>query len=94
MMIGHMTFISLCRQEALSVFGDVFNFIRTYYDVWAPIWPTVRRELHIWDGISPLIFKDLDAEWSNVVSSVDASEWRLGACEAIVDMAKVKEAGK
>ena len=37
---------------------------------------------------------DFDAEWSNVVSSVDASEWGLGACEAAVDIAKVKEAGK
>ena len=94
MMIGHMTFISLCRREALYVFGEVFNFIRSYYEVWVPIWPAVRRELQIWDGISPVILKDLDAEWSSVVSSVDASEWGLGACEAIVDIAKVKETGK
>ena len=39
----------------------------------------MRRELQIWVGISPLIWRDLALPWSSEVISVDASPWGLGA---------------
>ena len=48
----------------------------------------------MWDGISPLIFRNVSAEWSNIASAVDASEWGLGVCEAVVSQAKVQQAGR
>lgn len=80
-LVGHMTFISLGRREVLSVFAEVYTFIRKHYAVETPLWKSVRRELQTWDGICPLIVQNLRTPWSEKTLSVDASEWGLGVCE-------------
>lgn len=77
-LVGHITFISLGRREAMSVFGDVYTFMRRHYSSVAPLWKSVRKELSIWDGICPLILQDLTQPWSQKLLAVDASEWGLG----------------
>ena len=80
-LVGHITFISLGRREDLSVFAEVYTFIRKHYAVETPLWKSVRRELQTWDGICPLIVQNLRTPWSEKTLSVDASEWGLGVCE-------------
>ena len=36
-LVGHITFISLGRREAMSVFGDVYTFMRRHYSSVAPL---------------------------------------------------------
>ena len=59
-----------------------------------PLWSSVRRELIIWDSVSPLISRNLGATWSTTVHAVDASPWGLGVCQAKVSKQEVKEASK
>ena len=79
-LLGHLTFISLCRREALSVFGEIYQFVKAhrYVKEEVPLPFAVPQELRNWDGILPLLFKDLKAGWSTQVSAVDASEFGLG----------------
>ena len=83
-LIGHMTFVSLCRREALAVLGEVYTFIRRHYLECVPIWKTVRKELMKFDGLCPLIFNNMRSGWSNAVYAVDASEWGLGVVRSDV----------
>ena len=92
-LVGHMTFISLGRREVLSVFAEIYTFIRKHYAVETPLWKSVRRELQIWDGICPLIVQNLQTPWSEKILSVDASEWGLGVCEADTSSTSNRELG-
>ena len=79
-LLGRMTFIALGRRETLSIFGEVYTFIRRHYKQETPLWKSVRRELVVWDGLAPLIFQNLRSPWGDQLCSVDASEWGLGVC--------------
>ena len=74
--------------------GSCFAFISTNYDKPSTLWSQVRLELSMWDGLAPLIVRDLSAKWSSQVHCVDASEWGLGVCEASVAASVVAAAGK
>ena len=93
-LVGHITFISLGRREAMSVFGDVYTFMRRHYSSVAPLWKSVRKELSIWDGICPLILQDLTQPWSQKLLAVDASEWGLGVCESESSLELNRELGR
>ena len=72
--VGHMSFISLINRPSLSVFNAVYSFISRHYNQYVPIWTSVRRELEIWDGISPLLWYDMSAQISTDVTMSDACE--------------------
>ena len=91
--IGHITFVSLRRRECLSILGECYNFIKKHYTEVVPLWKSVRKELQIWEGVSPMIQVDLCREWSNKVYAVDASEWGLGAVAAHMDTHSVQLLG-
>ena len=55
-LIGHLRFISQGRREILSVLGSVFGFIQAQYLKPVHLWKSVRRELMLWDSMSPLIW--------------------------------------
>ncbi|CAE7893669.1 hypothetical protein AK812_SmicGene22743 [Symbiodinium microadriaticum] len=86
-LVGLCSFICLARRESLSVFGDVYQFITRYRDCGREIRmpPGVRRELHMWDAISPLIFKDLRSPWSEQVHRLGrySERWRFAAHEVM-----------
>ena len=79
-LIGHCSFLCLGRRECFSVFGAVYKFIRHHYNQSKefPLWREVREELMIFDGLIPLIQKDLTSPWSSAVYAVDASEGGMG----------------
>ncbi len=78
--IGHCSFLCLGRREAFSIFGQSYTFITRYknYPQEVPLWKSVRKELSIFDGIIPMIQRDLCLGWSCRVRAVDASEWGMG----------------
>lgn len=92
-LVGHMTFISLGRREILSVFAEIYTFIRKHYAVETPLWKSVRRELQIWDGLCPLVVQNLRTPWSEKTLAVDASEWGLGVCEAEINSVSNQQLG-
>ena len=94
-LLGHCCFLSLARRESLSVFGQAYTFVRRYSGCAdeKPLWPSIRREFDIWDGILPLIYCDLTAPWSENVLAVDASEWGLGCTSTKMSHEQVKELG-
>ena len=94
-LLGHCCFISLARREALSIFGHVYSFVHRNGDPHkeVPLWPTVRKEFDVWDGILPLIWRDYTSPWSEKVYAVDASEWGLGCTAANMDVKMVQQIG-
>ena len=95
-LLGHCCFISLARRESLSIFGQAYNFVRRFAHTGDehPLWPSVRKEFDTWDGILPLIFRNLKSEWSDKVYAVDASEWGLGCTISQMPLADVQRYGR
>lgn len=92
--IGHMSFISMVRREGLSILGDCYTFIQRHYYLPAKLWKSVRRELTIWYGIAPLLWKDLTAEWSSTIYATDASDWGSGVTTSTMDIQQVQQLGR
>ncbi len=92
--IGHACFVSLGRRESLSIFGETYTFIQRFYYQPHRLWRSVRRELQIFIGVCPLIWRDLAIPWSGEVMSIDASNWGLGATMADFEVSEVREIGK
>ena len=92
--IGHATFIGLGRREVLSVFGDTYTFIHRKYHVASRIWRSVRRELEIFCGLCPLLWRDLALPWDTEVTAIDASTWGLGATTSQFSIDEVSEYGR
>ena len=74
-LIGHMTFVSLCRRESLSVLGDCYTFIKRNFTRSTNLWKSVRKELWQWDGLAPLIRVNMKLVWGDTIYAVDASDW-------------------
>ena len=91
--LGHATFIALGRREVLRVFGETYTFIQRFYNRPHRVWGSVRREMSIWIGVAPLIWRDLTIPWSSEVTAVDASTWGLGAT-ASYDRERVQKLGR
>ena len=66
------------------MFGEVYNFVKNhrFNRREVPLPWLARKELKIWGGILPLIFKDLRSRWSAKPSAVDASEFGLGMTQS------------
>ena len=84
-LIGHMTFVSLCRRESLSVLGDCYTFIKRNYTHSTNLWKSVRKELWQWDGLAPLIRVNMKLVWGDTIYAVDASDWGLGVVSSAVE---------
>ena len=92
--LGHATFLCLGRREALSIFGDIFTFIQKHYHYPHRIWKSVRREIQIFVGICPLIWRNLASPWDPEVVAVDASTWGLGATSTSFSHDEIGELGR
>ena len=93
-LLGHITFIALGRRETLSIFGECYTFIQRHYRTEVPLWKSVRRELEVWDGVSPLVVQNLRSPWVPQLCAVDASEWGLGVCIGEVSPEECRSLGR
>ena len=71
--LGHATFMALCRRELLSCFSAAYAFAQQGGDRPRRLWAGVRRELRWFGALLALARRRLDAPWSPEVSVVDAS---------------------
>ena len=55
---GHCTFLALTNRASLSVFHNVYSFIRKNYWELAVLWETVQGELRAFMGIVLLLCQD------------------------------------
>lgn len=92
--LGHACFVNLGRREAMSVFGECYTFIQRHYNKLYRLWKSVRRELYIYKGILPLIWRDLAQPWSTTVSAIDASVWGLGVTTSEFNPSEVQHSGR
>ncbi len=92
--IGHAAFICLGRREALSIFGETYTFIQKHYKWRHRLWSSVRRELQIFCGVLPLIWRELSMEWDPEVIAVDASNWGLGTTACNFPPQEIRELGR
>ena len=60
-LLGHIVFIGLCRRESLSVLASCYRFVATFRTGAGQLWGSARRELMLWDALSPLLWQDLVA---------------------------------
>lgn len=95
-LIGHCSFLCLGRRECFAIFGHVYAFIQRYRWVKGNVklWKSVRSELDTFDGIIPLIHRDLTNGWSTRVHAVDASEYGLGATSSDMHVDEVRQLGQ
>ena len=76
--IGQATFVALIRRGSSAIFGSVYRFMSEQWEVRAPLWPSVDRELRWFAAHLPLLRRDLSAPWSSQVDVADASMWGMG----------------
>ena len=93
-LIGHMTFVSLCRRESLAALGHCYTFIRRFYSQRTTLWKSVRRELQQWDGLAPLVLVDMKLSWGETIYSVDASDWGLGVTTGRISRHEAQRLGR
>ncbi|CAK0899503.1 unnamed protein product [Prorocentrum cordatum] len=92
--LGHIIFVALARREGFSILESRFRFVQECDHREVPLWSRVRQGLMAWDGVAPLLWRDLHAQWSPSVGCVGASPRGLGACDAEWEVAAVREVGR
>lgn len=93
-LVGHMTFVALCRRPVLSLFHSVYRFVEAYYGVAVPLWLSCRQELTAFRGLMPLIVSEWGAQRSELVSSSDAGPSGWGITHARWPTAEVAAIGR
>ena len=93
-LMGHIIFVTLVRREGLIIFDHCFAFIRRFGSRRVRLWPSVIRELEMWDGIAPLLFMDLSKAWHDVLHVVDASPDGCGVCSSTATTAEARDLGR
>ena len=78
--VGHCTWVSLLRREALGIFHQCYAFIRHDRSRLRTLWPSVRQELWRFCGLLPLLFTDIGADWHDTIYASDASPYGSGIC--------------
>ena len=81
-LVGHCTFLGLINRASLSIFHNVYSFIRKHYWEVAVLWESVRGELRAFMGVCFLLCQDWWRPWNQLVTSSDASLGGYGGCKS------------
>ena len=93
-LIGHVTWSMLVRREALAFLHHSYRFIHSHYHSRIRIPSCLALELRTIVAILPLLFSQLDNQWSTLVHASDASESGLGVCTRRIPAAEVGAIGR
>ncbi|CAK0861196.1 unnamed protein product, partial [Prorocentrum cordatum] len=93
-LLGHITWTSLVRREALALLNTAYAFVEVNGVDLQELWPAVRRELWQVRRFLPLLACDLSAPWSSHVTCSDASEFGLGVCRRRAPRSEVARIGR
>jgi hypothetical protein len=91
-LVGSWTWACLARRPVLSVFSAVYRYIECAGYRLFQLWPSVRRELLVLCGLSPLLHSSLSSPWFPDVVATDASSIALGVVAARTDCASTAAA--
>lgn len=89
-LVGRWTWAILARRPALSVLNACYRFIETAGKRRFTIWRTVRDELTLLVGLSPLLHADMSASWLPRALATDASMLAQGVSAAWVEAAEAE----
>ncbi|CAK0878704.1 unnamed protein product, partial [Prorocentrum cordatum] len=81
-LIGHFTWASLLRREALSIVDACCSFAETHLNAVTRQWPAVCRELRWIRDLLPMLSHSARMLWSELVHVSDASTEGFGVCRA------------
>ena len=92
--VGRWTWACLACRPVLCVFNAVYRFIECADGRTFQLRNSVRRELRVLMGLSPLLFASIGAEWFDRVIATDASEHGQGvvATKCVADPSEVTTA--
>ena len=93
-LVGHCTYCGLMNRCLLSVFHNVYKFIKSNYWTATPLWQSVAAELRAFAGLMPLLHAEWRRPWNPVVSVSDASEEGYGVCGALFNSQAVASIGR
>jgi hypothetical protein len=93
-LVGHSTFCGLAQRLVLSVFDAVYKFIQVAGDERIPLWGTVRLELRAFAGLMLFMRGRWWHQWSDTVTSFDASLSGWGVTEAVYPREMVGRIGR
>ena len=71
--LGHFTWASLLRREALCIPQALYGFMTTFGSTVAPLWSSALRELRWMSALLPLLAHQTNLEWSGRVYCSDSS---------------------
>lgn len=77
-LVGSWSWCMLARRPTLSVFNNVYRFIRTAGNGLLPLWRSVRVELAVAMALSPFMYANLGARWFPHLLASDASSTGVG----------------
>ena len=92
--VGHFTWSAMVRRESLSIVSACYEFIRTFREKTAELWPSVVKELCWMRSILPMLRRDLSASWDSTITATDASNAGFGVCERHIDTRQVGNIGR
>ncbi|CAE7427144.1 DEK1, partial [Symbiodinium sp. CCMP2592] len=77
--VGHFTFAMMIRRETLSVFSEVYRYMRCERPS-SRMWAAARKEIRQASSLLPLMSTPFDLPWSTTVLATDSSEVGYGVC--------------
>ena len=92
--VGHCTYCGLVNRCTLSVFHNVYKFIKSSYTTSSSLWPSVLAELRAFAGMMPALRADWSRAWSREVVVSDASEEGFGVCRTHWDSSSTGRVGR
>ena len=95
--LGHATFFSLVRREALSIFHCCYRFVQAHYVHRTRLWESAREELEAFRDVMVLVRARWDLKWCHDVYVSDASlaGWSISRStwprEEVAEIGRVNE---
>ena len=93
-LVGHSTFCGLAQRAVLSVFDALYKFIQVAGDARIPLWETVRVEMRAFAGLMIFLRGRWCHQWSDTVTSFDASLTGWGVTEAVFPQEMIGRIGR
>jgi len=84
-LVGRWSWIAMLFRPAFAVFSAVYHFITKARSTYFTLWRSVKLELAVMAGISPLLVASLGASFSERVIATDASSKGFGVVSAVID---------
>ena len=93
-LVGHFTFMGLCRRVFLSIFDGVYRFIAQHRRHCRALPAGVARELRWAASLLPMLCADLRSQWLSKAYATDASEYGRGVVQKNLSTSLISSTAK